>query len=99
MFKKRLIKCACNHTITEDDIIQIGLIIKSKGPFYVFLKFHCPECDQYGNTIIEHRVVKRKAFKKFFSEQSTKERKKFNRLKPISSNELIEFHKKVKELM
>lgn len=94
MISKVPIRCFCNQEIGLENILQIGVYLKVEGPSFILLKFRCPKCNNYGEIVVEQTDLLE--FIKLGS-LTEKEREKFEKMGEITPEELLEFHKKLKE--
>lgn len=94
MVSKIPIRCFCNQEIDVENIIQIGVYLKSEGPSFILIKFRCPKCHNFGEIVMETELF---GFLKG-SDLTKEEKKKFEKMGEITPEEILEFHKKLQEL-
>lgn len=46
------VNCNCGYQISQNDIIQQGLVMVQFEPLYVYLKYRCANCGQIGEELV-----------------------------------------------
>lgn len=46
------VNCKCGYQISQDDVIQQGLVMVQFEPLYVYLKYRCANCGQIGEELV-----------------------------------------------
>ncbi|HID07986.1 MAG TPA: hypothetical protein EYP10_12665 [Armatimonadetes bacterium] len=95
---RQYIVCQCGHSINLNDILQVGIWIRSTGDVSLYIRYRCPKCRRIGEELIEDTNVALPPPERPLIETSPAERRKFRRMKPITSDELIDFYRYLKNL-
>lgn len=95
---QQYIFCAkCDNAISLKDIKQIGIWVQSNGEMKVVVRYLCPRCKWLGEEFIETNI-RIPMIVSTMTEMTPQERKKFSKMKPITSDELIEFYRYLRNL-
>ncbi len=90
--------CAnCDSAISLRDVKQIGIWVQSNGELKVVVRYLCPKCKRVGEEFIE-TSARIPMTVSAMTEMSLHERKKFSQMKPITSDEIIEFYRYLRNL-
>jgi DNA-directed RNA polymerase subunit RPC12/RpoP len=92
MNTKAGINCNCGQRIIAKDVLQKGQYLRLFGPSFIYVKFRCSRCKRLGEKFIEQDKWDDALLRDIPSEFSSEEKKSFDRLGPISINEVIDFH-------
>lgn len=92
------IKCSCDQQIRIQDIVQMSLYVKRGGPVFLMVRFLCPHCRQYGETVIQQIGGGKEDSILQLEELTDKEREELKSQGQITTDELIDFHLALKDL-
>ena len=92
MNTKAGITCNCGQRIVSKDVIQKGQYPRIFGPNFIYVKFRCSRCKRLGEKFIEQDKWDDAYLREIPSEFITEEKKNFDRLGPITIDEVIDFH-------
>jgi len=92
MAVKSIVRCSCGQRIVAKDVIQTGYYIRLASPSFVYVKFRCSRCKKLGERFLRQEDWEKGILREIPQELSDAERKRFERLGPISVNEVIEAH-------
>jgi len=92
MAVKSIIRCSCGQRIVAKDVMQTGYYLRLAGPSFVYVKFRCPRCKKLGERLLRREEWEKVVLKEYPQELSKAEKKQFERLGPISVDEVIEAH-------
>jgi DNA-directed RNA polymerase subunit RPC12/RpoP len=95
MNTKAGISCNCGQKIVSKDVLQKGQYLRLFGPSFIYVKFRCSRCKRLGEKFIEQDKWDDGLLRDIPSEFGTEEKKQFDRLGPISINEVIDFHQEL----
>ena len=92
MNTKAGISCNCGQKIVSKDVIQKGQYPRIFGPNFIYVKFRCSRCKRMGEKFIEQDKWDDAFLREIPSEFCSEEKGQFDRLGPISINEVMDFH-------
>jgi DNA-directed RNA polymerase subunit RPC12/RpoP len=92
MNTKAGITCNCGQRIVDKDVIQKGQYLRLFGPSFIYVKYRCSRCKRLGEKFIEQDKWDDALLRDIPSEFGSDEKKSFDRLGPISINEVMDFH-------
>ena len=92
MNTKAGITCNCGQRIVAKDVLQKGQYLRLFGPSFIYVKFRCSRCKRLGEKFIEQDKWDDALLRDIPTEFTSDEKKQFDRLGPISINEVIDFH-------
>lgn len=92
MAVKSIVRCSCGQRIVAKDVMQTGYYLRLAGPSFVYVKFRCSRCKKLGERFLKQEDWEKGILREIPHEISEAERKRFERLGPISINEVIEAH-------
>lgn len=93
--KRPAVRCRCGHQVLAKEILRTDLYERSSGREYVYVKYRCKRCKRMGEAFVaEHRWDWR-MFEESKNELSESETEIFSGQAPISSEELLDFHRQL----
>jgi DNA-directed RNA polymerase subunit RPC12/RpoP len=92
MNTKSGITCNCGQRIVSKDVLQKGQYPRVFGPNFIYVKFRCSRCKRMGEKFIEQDRWDEALLREIPSEFLGEEKKQFDRLGPITIDEVIDFH-------
>ena len=92
MSTKTYIKCACGQRVVAKDVLTTGYLLHTGPQVFVFVKFRCPRCKKLGQEVVNRDRWDWSVLEEEPGEVSLDERKRFEDLGPIRTDELLEFH-------
>ncbi len=96
--KRPAVRCRCGHQVLAKEILRTDLYERSSGREYVYVKYRCKRCKRMGEAFVaEHRWDWR-MFEESKNELSESETELFSGQAPISSEELLDFHRQLAEI-
>lgn len=96
--KRPAVRCRCGHQVLAKEILRTDLYERSSGREYVYVKYRCKRCKRMGEAFVaEHRWDWR-MFEESKNEFSESETELFSGQAPISSEELLDFHRQLAEI-
>lgn len=91
--KRPAVRCRCGHQVLAKEVLRTDLYERPSGREYVYVKYRCKRCKRMGETFVaEHRWDWR-IFEAPQSELSESETELFSSQSPISSEDLLDFHR------
>jgi ribosomal protein L37AE/L43A len=95
---QRPIFCSkCGKLITLRDVKQIGIWVHTKGDVGLVINYVCSSCKHVERKAIETDIWL-PMHADTLGEMTPQERQKFAQMKPITSDELIEFYRYLRNL-
>ena len=95
---RKMFKCECGHEVDRHDFLQVGLIFQPWRPVYVVFRFRCPRCGRVGERVVEYARLAAVMLGGVGAEVPEGEEERFRRMGPITVDEVIEFHRQLKEM-
>ena len=95
---KSAIKCNCGHRILARDVMQTGYYLRLFGPSFVYVKYRCSRCKKLGEQFVKQADWEDGILCDIPCELSLEERKQFDSLGPIGTNECIDAHFKLEDM-
>lgn len=93
--KRPAVRCRCGHQVLAKEILRTDLYERASGREYVYVKYRCKRCKRMGEAFVaEHRWDWR-MFEESKNELSESETELFSGQAPISSEELLDFHRQL----
>lgn len=93
--KRPAVRCRCGHQVLAKEILRTDLYERPSGREYVYVKYRCKRCKRMGETFVaEHRWDWR-MFEESQNELTESETELFSGQAPISSEELLDFHRQL----
>lgn len=87
---KLRIRCKCGHRISGKEVLRQGIFMSHWQPLYAYVRYRCSRCKRIGEKLVDYRLWGRAA-RRSPSEVADEERARFERMGPITANEVIEF--------
>src|SRR5262249_17564381 len=84
--------CLCGRRVGAKDVLRGSWYVRVFGPSFMYLKFRCSRCKRLGEKFIEQDKWDDTILRDIPSELSIDEKKRFDKLGPISVDEQIDFH-------
>ena len=95
---KAVIKCSCGQRIVTKDVTQTGYFLKMMGPSFIYVKYRCPRCRKLGEHFIEQANWDPRVLQEALSEIGPREKARFDSLGPITMDEVVDFHYRLRDL-
>jgi hypothetical protein len=92
------IRCQCGHRVTVREVLQAGLHLNGQGTPYVYVRFRCARCKRVGQRLVHRASWDHDVLEPIGAPLSAADRERFERLGPISPEELLDFHEAVERL-
>jgi DNA-directed RNA polymerase subunit RPC12/RpoP len=90
--KTTTIKCSCGQRILAKDVLQRSWFVRMQGPSFMYLKFRCSRCKRLGEKFVEQDKWDDAILRDIPSEVSGDEKRRFETLGKITSDELVDAH-------
>jgi len=91
--KRSAVRCRCGHQVLAKEVLRTDLYERPSGREYVYVKYRCRRCKRVGETFIAENRWDWRIFEVPPGEMSEAERDAFADQSPISSEDLIDFHR------
>lgn len=98
MNTKAGITCNCGQRIVSKDVLQKGQYLRLFGPSFVYVKYRCSRCKRLGEKFIEQDKWDDALLRDIPVEIDAEEKKRFEKLGPITIDEVIDFHNSLDSL-
>jgi DNA-directed RNA polymerase subunit RPC12/RpoP len=95
---KAVIKCNCGQRIVNKDVTQTGFFLKTMGPSFIYIKYRCPRCRKLGEQFIEQTNWDPRVLQESISEIGPREKARFVSMGPITMDEVVNFHYRLRDL-
>lgn len=92
---KAVIRCKCGHRIVQKEVVQTGLYWRQYASSYVYVKYRCSHCKQFGEQLVDESVWDASILQDYADELTDAERERFQKLAQIDVNGLIDFHRQL----
>ncbi len=92
MNTKSGITCNCGQRIVTKDVLLKGQYPRVFGPNFIYVKFRCSRCKRISEKFIDPERWDEGLLREVPSEFLGEEKKRFDRLGPITIDEVIDFH-------
>jgi DNA-directed RNA polymerase subunit RPC12/RpoP len=93
-----VVRCRCGHRVLAKEVLRTDLYERPSGREYVYVKYRCKHCKRLGETFVAESRWDWRIFETTRSEMSEAEATEFDSLAPISSEEVITFHRQLAAL-
>lgn len=87
----------CGSAISLKDIGQIGIWVKSDGEVRLVIRYRCSRCKHVGEESVDANV-RIPTTVETMTEIGPQERRRFEKMKPITADEVIEFYQYLRKL-
>ena len=91
--KRPAVRCRCGHQVLAKEVLRTDLYERPSGREYVYVKYRCKRCKRVGETFVAENRWDWRIFEASPNEMSEAERDAFADQSPISSEDLIDFHR------
>lgn len=91
MSPKTGIRCSCGHRISAREVLKHGIMMAHWQPLYAYVRYRCSRCKRLGERVVDYERWDQSALKEYTGEITEQERTKFDRMPPITSDEIIRF--------
>jgi phage FluMu protein Com len=95
---KATLKCSCGQRIFSRDVMQQGYYVRHFGPSYVYIRYRCSRCKKLGEHYIKQEDWEEGMLRDEFTEATTSERRRFEKLGKITLDEMIKFHRALEKM-
>jgi DNA-directed RNA polymerase subunit RPC12/RpoP len=92
------IRCQCGHRVTVREVLQAGLHVNGQGTPYVYVRFRCARCKKVGQRLVHRQAWAEEMLEPIGAALSGADRERFERLGPITPDEILGFHEGVERL-
>lgn len=93
--KRPAVRCRCGHQVLAKEVLRTDLYERPSGREYVYVKFRCKRCKRMGETFVAENRWDWRIFEAKRNELSDSESELFSDQAPISSEELLDFHRQL----
>jgi len=93
-----MIKCNCGHRVIARDVLQTGYYLSLFGPSFVYVRFRCSRCKKVGEQLVQEEKWDPSILSQPSTELPEPERKRFEEMGPISTDEIVDFHFAIEQL-
>ncbi|MFQ6132810.1 MAG: hypothetical protein ACE5R4_12290 [Armatimonadota bacterium] len=97
MSPKTGIRCSCGQRISAREVLKHGIMMAHWQPLYAYIRYRCSRCQRLGERVVDYKRWDQSELRESASEVTQEERAKFERLPPITSDEIIRFAKALAE--
>jgi hypothetical protein len=99
---KSIVRCRCGHRVLAKEVLRTDLY-ERRAPEgsdreYVYVKFRCQRCKRVGEAFVAESRWDWSILEPDRNEMSDTERDHFLDEEPISSEEILDFHRRLKTL-
>ena len=94
--KRPTVRCRCGHQVLAKEVLRTDLYERPSGREYVYVKYRCKRCKRVGETFVAENRWDWRIFEAAQNEMSEAERDAFADQSPITSEDLLDFHRLLK---
>ena len=94
--KRPTVRCRCGHQVLAKEVLRTDLYERPSGREYVYVKYRCKRCKRVGETFVAENRWDWRIFETAQNEMSEAERDAFADQSPITSEDLLDFHRLLK---
>lgn len=91
--KRPAVRCRCGHQVLAKEVLRTDLYERPSGREYVYVKYRCKRCKRVGETFIAENRWDWRIFDVPQNEMSESELDAFAEQNPITSEDLLDFHR------
>lgn len=91
--KRSAVRCRCGHQVLAKEVLRTDLYERPSGREYVYVKYRCKRCKRVGETFVAENRWDWRIFEVPQNEMSESELEAFADQRPISSEDLLDFHR------
>ena len=91
--KRSAVRCRCGHQVLAKEVLRTDLYERPSGREYVYVKYRCKRCKRVGETFVAENRWDWRIFEAPQTEMSESELDAFAEQTPISSEDLLNFHR------
>lgn len=93
--KRPMVRCRCGHHVLAKEVLRTDLYERPSGREYVYVKYRCQRCKRMGETFVAESCWDWRIFEASRDELSESETELFSSRAPISSEDVIDLHRKL----
>jgi DNA-directed RNA polymerase subunit RPC12/RpoP len=95
---KTMLRCRCGHRILAKDVLRADPDVRAFGSHYVWIKYRCSRCKHIGEHFVKEEKWDWSILQRDKNELSDTERDRFSSLSPITSEQILDFHRALDEI-
>ena len=95
MMNKTVVRCRCGHQVLAREVLRTDLYERAMGREYVYVKFRCRRCKRMGEAFVAESRWDWSILEPAHNEMSDTERDQFLDEDAISSEEVLDFHRRL----
>jgi DNA-directed RNA polymerase subunit RPC12/RpoP len=98
MINKTIVRCRCGHQVLAKEVLRTDLYERALGREYVYVKYRCRRCKRIGEAFVAESRWDWSILEPAHNEMSDSERDQFLDEDAISTEEVLEFHRRLEDM-
>lgn len=90
-----VLECDCGHRVSLTELLAHGFVVENEEPVYVYVRYRCKQCRTEGQHLMTYDEWNGRVREPEIVEKISQ---RFESLGPISSSEVLEFGRAVRQV-